>query len=46
MILARLIDVVCFLGKQELASSGYREDEGLLNKENFCEILDLFAKER
>ncbi|KAL4119885.1 hypothetical protein QTP88_012647 [Uroleucon formosanum] len=44
-ILARLIDVVCFLGKQELAFRGHRENEGSLNKGNYCEILDLLAKE-
>lgn len=44
-ILARLIDVVCFLGKQELAFRGHRENESSLNKGNYCEILDLLAKE-
>jgi hypothetical protein len=44
-ILARLIDVVCFLGKQELAFREHRENEGSLNKGNYCEILDLLAKE-
>ncbi|KAL4141365.1 hypothetical protein QTP88_004017 [Uroleucon formosanum] len=44
-ILARLIDVVCFLEKQELAFRGHRENEGSLNKGNYCEILDLLAKE-
>lgn len=44
-ILARLIDVVCFLGKQELAFRGHRENEGSFNKGNYCEILDLLAKE-
>ncbi|XP_025425451.1 zinc finger MYM-type protein 1-like [Sipha flava] len=44
-ILARLIDVVCFLGKQELAFRGHHENEGSLNKRNYCEILDLLAKE-
>jgi hypothetical protein len=44
-ILARLIDVVCFLGKQELAFRGHLENEGSLNKGNYCEILDLLVKE-
>ncbi|KAL4104312.1 hypothetical protein QTP88_019613 [Uroleucon formosanum] len=44
-ILACLIDVVCFLGKQELAFRGHRENESSLNKGNYCEILDLLAKE-
>jgi hypothetical protein len=44
-ILVCLIDVVCFLGKQELAFSGHRKNEGSLNKGNYCKILDLLSKE-
>jgi len=45
VILARLIDVICFLGKQELAFRGHREYEGSLNKGNYCEILDLLVQQ-
>lgn len=45
-ILARLIDVVCYLGKRELAFRGHRENEGSLNRGNYCEILNLLAKEQ
>lgn len=44
-ILARLIDVVCFWGKQKLAFHRHRENEGSLNKENYCEIFDLLINE-
>jgi len=46
MILARSIDEVCFLGKRELVFRRHREDKGFLNKRNYCEILDLLAKEK
>lgn len=44
-IVGRLIDVVCHLGRQELAFRGHREDEESLNKGNYLEILNLLAME-
>lgn len=43
-IFKRLIDVVCFLGKQELAFRGHAETTSSLNKGNFLELVDLLAK--
>ena len=37
----RLIDCVCFLGKQELSFRGHDESESSLNKGNYLECLDL-----
>jgi len=34
-VIERLIDVVCFLGKQELAFRGHFEDESSDNKGNY-----------
>lgn len=42
---ARLINVVCFLGKQELAFRRHPENESSLSKRNYYEILDFLAKE-
>lgn len=44
-IVGRIIDVVCFLGRQELAFRGHREDETSLNKGNYLEMLDLLAEQ-
>jgi len=44
-ILARMIHVVCFLGKQELAFRGHRENNESLNKGNYLELLELLAQE-
>lgn len=44
-ILARMIHVVCYLGKQELAFRGHRENTESLNKGNYLELLDLLAQE-
>lgn len=44
-LLARMIHVVCFLGKQELAFRGHREHDESLNKGNYLELLDLLAQE-
>ena len=43
-IFQRLIDVVCFLGKQELAFRGHDESVSSLNRGNYLEIVDLLAK--
>ncbi|XP_077380638.1 zinc finger MYM-type protein 1 [Festucalex cinctus] len=42
-ILKSLIDVVCFLGKQELVFLGNKEDESSLNRGNYIELLHLLA---
>lgn len=44
-ILARMVHVVCYLGKQELAFRGHRENTESLNKGNYLELLDLLAQE-
>ncbi|XP_060846366.1 zinc finger MYM-type protein 1-like [Rhopalosiphum padi] len=44
-LIARMIHVVCFLGKQELAFRGHREHDESLNKGNYLELLDLLAQE-
>lgn len=44
-ILLRMIDSICFLGKQELAFRGHYEDDNSLNKGNYLELLDLLAME-
>lgn len=44
-LLARMIHVVCFLGKQELAFRGHRENNESLNKGNYLELLELLAQE-
>lgn len=44
-ILGRLIQAICFLGKQELAFRGHREGPDSLNKGNYLELLDLLAEE-
>lgn len=43
-ILKRLIDVVCFLGKQECSFRGHDESTGSLNRGNFIELLHLISK--
>ncbi|CAB3244944.1 unnamed protein product [Arctia plantaginis] len=46
-IFQRLIDVVCFLGKQELAFRGHDESVSSLNRgnyTNYLEVVDLLAK--
>lgn len=43
-IFKRLIDVVCYLGKQELAFRGHDESASSCNKGNFLELVDLLAK--
>ncbi|CAH0393437.1 unnamed protein product [Bemisia tabaci] len=40
-ILKRLIDVVCFLAKQELPFRGHDESEDSLKKSNYVEVLEL-----
>lgn len=40
-ILKRLIDVVCFLGKQELPFRGHDESDTSHNKGNYIELLEL-----
>lgn len=42
-ILKSLIDVVCFLGKQELAFRGNNETESSSNRGNYIELLHLLA---
>ena len=42
-ILVRLIDVICYLGKQELALRGHDESENSLNKGNYVETLTLLG---
>ncbi|KAL4142958.1 hypothetical protein QTP88_005346 [Uroleucon formosanum] len=44
-LIARMIHVVCFLGKQELVFRGHRENNESLNKENYLELLELLAQE-
>ena len=44
-LLARMIHVVCFLGKQELAFRGHRKNNESLNKGNYLELLELLAQE-
>lgn len=43
-IFQRLIDVECFLGKQELAFHGHDESLSSLNRGNYLETVDLLAK--
>lgn len=42
-ILKRMINAVCFLGKQELAFRGHDESESSDNRGNYRELLDEFA---
>jgi hypothetical protein len=44
-LIALMIHVVCFLGKQELAFRGHRENNESLNKGNYLELLELLAQE-
>ncbi|VVC42850.1 Domain of unknown function DUF4371 [Cinara cedri] len=44
-ILARLIHVVCYLGKQELAFRGHDERKSSSNKGNYLELLELLSQE-
>ena len=44
-IVGRLIDVVCYLGRQELAFTGHKENEQSFNKGNCLETLNLLAME-
>ncbi|KAJ4430482.1 hypothetical protein ANN_22698 [Periplaneta americana] len=43
--LGRLIQVICFLGKQELTFRGHDESDQSENKGNYLEILDILAQE-
>lgn len=43
-IFQRLIDIVCFLGKQELAFRGHDESASSVNKGNYLEMVDVLAK--
>ncbi|XP_060846373.1 zinc finger MYM-type protein 1-like [Rhopalosiphum padi] len=43
-ILTRLIHVICFLGKQEIAFRGHNEDSSSINKGNYLELLDLLSR--
>lgn len=40
-----MVHVVCYLGKQELAFRGHRENTESLNKGNYLELLDFLAQE-
>lgn len=42
-IVGRLIDSICFLGRQELAIRGHDESSSSVNKGNYLELLDLLA---
>ncbi|XP_025408068.1 uncharacterized protein LOC112681918 [Sipha flava] len=44
-LIERMIHVVCFLRKQELAFRGHQEQDESLNKGNYLELLDLLAQE-
>ena len=44
-IIGRLIDVICLLGRQELAFRGHRENADSSNKGNYLEVLDFLAME-
>ena len=44
-VIERLIDVVCFLGKQELAFRGHFEDESSDSKGNYLELLELLSRQ-
>ena len=37
--------LVCYLGRQELAFTGHKENEQSLNKGNYLETLNLLAME-
>lgn len=43
-VFQRLIDIVCYLGKQELAFRGHDESANSANKGNFLEMVDLLSK--
>ncbi|KAI5637529.1 zinc finger MYM-type protein 1-like [Phthorimaea operculella] len=43
-IFQRLVDIVCFLGKQELAFRGHDESSTSLNRGNYLELVNLLAK--
>ena len=45
LIVERLIDVVCFLGTQELAFRGHFENEDSDNKGNYLEMLELLSRQ-
>ncbi|XP_039286744.1 zinc finger MYM-type protein 1-like [Nilaparvata lugens] len=42
-LLKRLINAVCFLGKQELAFRGHNEEESSINRGNYIELLKYTA---
>ena len=42
-IVGCLVDVVCYLGRQELVFSRNKENEQSLNKGNYLETLNLLA---
>ena len=41
----RPVDIVCFLGKQELGFQGNFEGEDSVNRGNYLELLDLLSKQ-
>jgi hypothetical protein len=43
-VLGRLINVTCFLAKQELAFTGHDESSISLNKGNYIELIHLLAR--
>ena len=43
-LLKRFINVVCFLGKQELGFRGHNESSSSINRGNYVEILNLIAE--
>lgn len=45
LVVERLVDIVCFLGKQELAFRGHFEGEDSVNRGNYLELLDLLSKQ-
>jgi hypothetical protein len=42
-VLGRVINITCFLAKQELTSRGYDESSMSLNKGNYIELIHLLA---
>lgn len=43
-IVYRIMDIICFLAKQNLAFRGHRESESSLNRGNFLELVSFQAK--
>lgn len=44
-ILSRLIEIVCYLGKQEIPFSGHDASVTSINKGNYLELLNLLSHE-